>query len=196
MSSRSAAVDRLHVEFKTLVTTLGTAEPSLVSTADDCFRKLLLLSAASHFERVITETILTFVAERSPKNPCVVEFVRRKGLTRQYHALFSWDDAKNGAMPFFALFGDAFKTQMKARLKDDTELDAGVAAFIELGGDRNRLIHQDLAQFVLEKTADEIFALYERAVRFPDALPSLLASADVAGPAESGTQAVESAEQG
>lgn len=177
MSNR-AAVERLHEDFQTLVTVLGTTEPSLRSTADDCFRKVLLLSAASFFERMVTETILAFVETAASKNECVTEFVRRKGLSRQYHTLFDWDhnNPVKGANKFFACFGDTFKVAVVKRISSDTTFEEAVAAFMEIGRDRNRLIHQDVATFSLEKTAQEIFEQYTRAMLFVEALPDLLAS--------------------
>jgi hypothetical protein len=166
-------VDRLHKEFQALVVLLDReVEPSIKVTADDTFRKVLLLSAASHFERVVTDAVLGFVSEASTGNERVVEFVRRQGLNRGYHTLFEWD-GKN-ANKFFGLFGEAFREAMGIRLKEDEKLTDAIKAFLELGRDRNRLIHEDLGQFVLEKTAAEIFALYELAAHFVDALPDLL----------------------
>lgn len=148
------------------------AEPSLRITADDTFRKVLLLCAASHFERVVTESIVGFVSQASGSNPRVVEFVRLKGLKRQYHTLFAWK--ANNANQFFGLFGEDFKLAMEERLKADYELATAIRAFVELGDERNRLIHQDLGQYVLEKTSEEIFTLYKTATRFVEALPDLL----------------------
>jgi hypothetical protein len=168
-------VDRLYREFRELVDILAQAsETSLTVTADDCFRKILLLSAASLFETAVTDIIHAFVSETTNRNECVVEFVRRKALARQYHTLFDWD--KRNAGKFFGLFGDTLKTAMEARTKSDEEFAFAVAAFLELGGERNRLVHQNLGQLSLEKTADEIFQLYQRATVFIDQLPEVLRS--------------------
>jgi hypothetical protein len=70
---------------------------------------------------------------------------------------------------------------MEARLKNDQALGDAIRAFFELGRERNRLIHQDLGQFVLEKTTEEIFGLYELAARFVEALPDLLGTGGVPG---------------
>lgn len=168
-------VDRLHSEFLALVALLQSAEPSLLNTAEDTFRKVLLLSAASLFERLVTDSIIEFVSEASAGNECVREFVRRKGLARQYHTLFDWENWEKGnANKFFALFGESFKQTMVGRLKTDPELSDSIRTFLELGNDRNRLTHQDLGQFVLEKTTTEIFDKYQSAARFVEALPNLL----------------------
>jgi hypothetical protein len=171
-------IDRLHDEFRALSTFLiAHSEPSLVVTADDCFRKVLLLSTASLFETAVIEAIKQFVFDASAGNQRVVEFVRRKGLERQYHTMFAWDQRSAG--PFFALFGSEFKSAMNARVKSDDSFGKAVDAFLEVGYERNRITHQNLAQATLEKTADEIFQLYRAASVFVDQLPDLLRTGGV-----------------
>ena len=178
MSVDDTIVERLHGEFQALVTVLEReAEPSLRVTADDTFRKLLLLSAASHFEHLVTDAVVTFSANASGGSERVVEFVRRKALSRQFHTLFDWE--RNNANAFFALFGDVFKANMEGLVKNDAGLAEAIRAFLEIGRERNRLIHQDLGSFSLEKTAAEIFALYQRASRFVQELPGLLANGGI-----------------
>src|SRR4051812_2458622 len=112
----STIVDRLHAEFEALVKLLMVAsETSLVIKADECFRKALLLTAASLFEANVMATIEQFVSDCSGGNPRIIEFVKRKALNRQYHTLFDWDASH--ARPFFALFGPEFKGAMDARTK-------------------------------------------------------------------------------
>jgi hypothetical protein len=65
---------------------------------------------------------------------------------------------------------------MKARLKKDAALKAGLDAFMEIGRLRNELVHQDYANYVLLKTSAEIFDMYETAIQFIDALPDILAT--------------------
>jgi len=166
-------VDRLHSEFTVLVQHLSTAsETSLVITADECFRKALLLTAASLFETEIVTVIQQFVSDCTAGNDRVVEFVKRRTLKRQYHTLFDWDESH--ARPFFALFGAEFKSAMDARAKSDVTFVSSVAAFMELGRERNRLVHQNFGHFTLEKTADEIYELYRNAAAFVGELPALL----------------------
>lgn len=166
-------VDRLHADFLALSEVLGNkVEPSLMVTADDCFRKALLLSAASLFETAILDAIQRFVAEATGGNKCVLEFVRRKGLTRQYHTLFDWD--KRHAGPFFSLFGEEFKAAVDARTKTDEQFVRSVAAFLEIGRERNRVVHQNFGHVTLEKTAGEIYELYVLAAAFVAELPDLL----------------------
>jgi hypothetical protein len=122
--------------------------------------------------------VLSYVEASSQKNPLVREFVRQKGLSRQYHALFQWD-AKN-ANKFFSLFGDDFRRYAEKRVKSDTSLEDGVKAFLELGDARNRLVHEDFGNFTLEKTAEELFALFQRADAFASKIDVLLAECPTA----------------
>lgn len=166
-------VDRLYEDFQALTGVLNqSVEPSLCVTANDCFRKALLLAAASHFERAVSGAVLSYVGQSSRENPLVREFVRQKGLSRQYHTLFQWE-GKN-ANRFFSLFGDDFRKYAETRVKEDSALEDGIRAFLELGNDRNRLVHEDFGNFSLEKTADEIFKLFKRAQTFADKIDLLL----------------------
>src|SRR5258706_3460370 len=122
-------VDRLYNEFRDLVAYLDQgAELSLRSTADENFRKALLLAAASYFERKVCDDIVVFVENMSFKNQLVSEFVKKKAVSRQYHTFFDWES--RNASTFFGLFGDAFKTFMRNELKVDLHLDRCATAFI------------------------------------------------------------------
>ena len=169
-------VARLYAEFRALVQMLEAGgEPSLRNTAEDCFRKALLLSAASYFETVVLNILINFTSQLSAGNEQLIEFVKRQALNRRYHTLFDWDS--NSANKFLSLFGDTFRTTVEARVKTDDGLAESIRAFLEMGRERNRLVHQDFGNFALEKTTDEIFGLYEAGLRFVDALPGLLNSA-------------------
>ena len=169
----SSSVDRLHSELKYLDAVLdANNEPSLRISAGETFRKSMLLSASSYFESRITEAVIQFCTEATGESSCLVAFIRNQGLKRKYHTLFNWDGVN--ANKFFALFGEDFRDQAKARIAADAALDEGVRAFLALGQDRNRLVHQDFGTFTLEKTAGEIMDLYRKALVFVDTLPTLL----------------------
>lgn len=166
-------VERLHQEFVALVTYLDAgAEPSLRSTADETFRKALLLAAASYFESTLTEIILTFCRDSTHPETLVPELVRHKALSRQYHTLFDWE--KTNANRFFALFGEGFKAYVQSAIKADAALDSAIRAFLEVGSERNRLVHMDYGSYTLEKTAEEIFSLFSTARYFLEHLRPLL----------------------
>lgn len=166
-------VDSLYRDFRNLIENLDqTTNPSLRVTADDTFRKALLLASASYFEHTITTDLVEYFNEFSSKNKIAVEFLKNKAISRQYHTFFSWD--KNNANTFFGLFGEDFKNFMKEEVQKNETLDESIQAFLEIGNDRNRLIHGNYGNFPLEKTADEIFLQYKKAVVFIGIFPSKL----------------------
>ena len=170
-------VDRLHRDFAGLLAVLDEAgEVSLRSVADENFRKSLVLAAASYFERRMMEAVLTFVEDATNRNALVAALVRNKAVSRQYHTWFEWKG--NNANSFFGLFGNDFRDFMKARIRGDGDLDDSVRAFLELGRERNRLVHQDFGAVPLEKTTEEIHALYRRATLFVESVPAALRDFD------------------
>ncbi len=84
----------------------------------------------------------------------------------------------NNANQFFGLFGSEFRSTMTERMKKSDDMQSSVEAFLELGNERNRLVHQNYATFPMEKTLDEIYALYQSAVMFVDDLPAALRDCD------------------
>ena len=176
IAENSTIVDQLHENFSGLLSILDDAgEVSLRSVADDNFRKSLLLAAASYFERILTDTVLNFVEDSTNGNILIVELVRKKAVSRQYHTWFQWN--QSNANSFYALFGREFRTFMKRKIADK-ELEDSVKAFLELGSERNRLVHQDFGRFVLEKTTEEIHDLYAQAMKFVNFVPSALREFD------------------
>lgn len=166
------AVDRLYAEFSALVAALDASEVSLRTGADDNFRKVLLMAAASHFERSMTDTLLDFVERVTAENHPLTWLIKNKVANRQYHTWFDWD--RKNANPFFGLFGSAFKDHMAAEVARNNRLESSIRAFLELGSERNRLVHQDFANFSLEKTSEEIYRLYSDAKMFVEWFPDAL----------------------
>lgn len=170
-------VDRLFNEFSAVIEALHTnTEVSLQVAAADQFRKALLLAAASYFEHCVCILVLDFVRERASGSVLVESFVRNKAIARQYHTWFKWDD--NNANHFFGLFGSKFKSEMNNRVSESEELRAAIRAFLEVGNERNRLVHQDYATFAMDKTLDEIYSLYQIALQFVEFLPKALRESD------------------
>ena len=160
-------VDILYGEFQDIMSNLGQTEVSLRLTVEDAFRKNLLLAASSYFEHEIKKCVVSMI-ERNCRCDVVVEFVRNKAIERQFHTYFDWDS--RNANRFFGLFGEEFKSYMTKRVKEDDEYEQAVRAFLELGNDRNRLVHQNFGTFILEKTSEEIFAAYEKECLFVESL--------------------------
>jgi aspartyl-tRNA synthetase len=168
-------VDQLYAEFQNLVSYLNEqSEISFRVLADANFRKALLLAAASYFERRVCDEILSFVKETSSNNEPVVELVKNKAISRQYHTFFNWESPN--ANTFFSMFGESFKTFMADEVKNNGNLAEAIRAFIEIGRERNRLVHQDFGTFSLEKTTEEIYQLYRTALPFVQSIPEKLRS--------------------
>ena len=167
----ATVVDRLHGEFSELLKFVA-ADMSLQNIANDQCRKGLLLSVASHFEHVITTVVTEWVERLTPYNAHVVEFVRKKGISYQYHTWFDWKRRDVGA--FSGLLGAPVKDFFKEQWKGNVEAEESLRDFLELGESRNRLVHQDFGTFTLEKTTDDIYLLYQSARRFPGILADCL----------------------
>ena len=163
-----SVVDQLHGEFEELSTALNGTEISLRSAAEETFRKALLLSAASYFEKRVSDDILSIAEEVAGGPGPIVELVKNKAIKRQYHTLFDWE--RNNANKFFSLFGPDFKKFMDNRM--DESMRQSVSAFVEIGRERNRLVHSDFGSYAMEKTSAEVYQLYQKALVFVESLDS------------------------
>lgn len=164
-------VDRLHTEFDELIALLKQSqEISLISSAEENFKKSLLLAAASYFENKLSNCVIDFARESAGESHIMTHLIINKAIKRQYHTWFKWEEKNANA--FFSLFGPGFSTQAKSIVKERPELDLSIKAFLELGNNRNRLVHQDFGSFTLEKTTGEIYELYQTASLFVDWVPN------------------------
>jgi len=161
----SKLIETSYTEYKELVQyLLDEQQISLSSLADNNLKKNLILCSASYFENKITNDLIKYFHDNNKDTICIKEFLINKGLNRQYHTLFDWE-GKN-ANKFFSLFGQEFKNYMVKTIKDDKELELSVKSFLELGNERNRLVHQNFVQYSIEKTLDEIYKLFQEALPF------------------------------
>jgi hypothetical protein len=174
--SQEGAVDRLYGESIAVLKSLA-AEPSLQSAAGDNLRKALLLAAASHFEHRMTTLVVAFVDEATQGSALVFNMVKSKVIDQKYHTWFDWENLS--ANKFYSMFGQEFRVHMVALMKARVDLNNAAEAFLEIGNDRNRLVHQDYATFPLEKTLEEIYVRYKEALPFVDILPGELRACDV-----------------
>jgi hypothetical protein len=138
-------------------------ELSLRIAADANLRKSLLLASASYYERQIGELILDY-ARSCSNDERIVFFIKNKAISRQYHTLFNWD-AKN-CNSFLALFGEDFKKEFSFKISTNPALEQAIKYFLEIGSERNRMVHQDFGQYSLEKTSKEINEIHENAKLF------------------------------
>jgi hypothetical protein len=81
---------------------------------------------------------------------------------------------QKNANNFFRLFGESFKNFIKTEVQNNITLEESIKAFLEIGNDRNRLIHGNYGNFSLEKTAEEIFRSYRKASFFIEIFPHKL----------------------
>lgn len=143
----------------------GQQQISFYTEAENSFRKTILLSAASFFEKELSDTVIEFAKSHSHNNELIIAVIKQKAVTRQYHTYFDWDNATN-ANKFFSLFGEEFKSKMIAKVKVDPRLDNSIKSFLEIGRERNKMVHQNFAEVVIDKTAEEIYLLYKRSLYF------------------------------
>lgn len=140
-------------------------ELSFSQSVESIMSKALLLSIASYFESRISDAISDYARRVSNEDEALISLVRIKAIQRQYHTYFQWREGSRSVMPFFSMFGSALKDSASRELKS-VELKQAAAAFLELGDLRNLLVHENFANYPLEKTADEIYQLYGAAEKF------------------------------
>ena len=158
-------IDFLYDEFLELRKFLDDSkEISLRSIVDNTFKKTLAISAASYFEDELRKILLKYFNETSNNNNLVVSFIKNKAITRQYHTFFDWK-SKN-ANKFLALFGEGFKDSASNDIKADESIEKAVQDFIDLGNTRNELAHLNFADIELNKTAEEVYDQFKRALLF------------------------------
>lgn len=158
-------IDKIYKDNQELLNYLESQqEISLKIQFDTTFKKTLLLSVASYFEEEICKMIQQFVEQVSQNNQYVVSLVKKKAIERQYHTYFQW--GCNNANSFFSLFGQDFKDTLTKEINNDETLKSSVKAFLELGETRNKLVHLNFASYPLDKTAEEIYRMYQDSLVF------------------------------
>ncbi len=158
-------IDTLYADTSQLLRQLEERKDvSLQSFANANLRKVLLLSAASWFETRISEAVRQFAVVHSGAHPGIEGIIQRKAIDRQYHNYFEWKSQKPG--PFYSMFGDHCGELLKQAVNGAPALKKSLAAFLELGSLRNELVHENFAVFAFDKTAEEVYALYQSAEGF------------------------------
>lgn len=166
-------IDQQYESGNTLVDYLKSQQQiTFYNEAENNFRKTILLSAASFFEKEISETVIEFAKSHTGNNELVISIIKQKAVNRQYHTYFNWESAN--ANTFFGLFGDEFKTRMTQKIKEDENLDKAIKAFLEIGRERNKMVHQNFAEIVIDKTAEEIYILYQTSIYFIETIKTEL----------------------
>ena len=170
--SSADIVKGLIEEHRALIDLLPESEVSARTSADASFRKTLLLAAASYFEVRLTASVVDAFREATNGSDPLVSFVQQKAVNRRYHDWFNWD--VRNANKFFSAFGEEFKAFMEDQAKQSDSISESVRAFMEIGHLRNKLVHENFASFLLEKTVTEIAEMYDKALAFVDAFPGEL----------------------
>ena len=166
-------VERLHDEFVELHDFLIENDGvTLVSVVEENFPKALLLAAASHFESQLKKSMKDFVMEVTDDDHPLVSLIENKVIERQYHTWFDWE--RKNANRFFGMFGPHFKNHADSLVKKDDDLRKSISAFMEIGGERNKLVHQDFANFQMNKTSSEVYDLYKSATIFVNWFPNAI----------------------
>ena len=170
LDNSSNSIGRILEDHERLVECLeAVGEVSLRIAMDSIFAKTLLLSAASYYEYLLTEVLIGLYESSNDGPTLLAEFVKNQAIGRRYAQLFDW--TANNANRFFRLFGGDFSSYMQQTVHNDTELQESIRAFLELGNLRNQLVHENYAEFPLDKTVEEIFDLYQKARRFAEGFP-------------------------
>ena len=145
-------------------------EISISIRRDEHYKKILLLSCASFYEMKITNALKVGFLKCSP-NQAFQAFVRHKAIERQYHTYFEWNpDKANNINRFLGLFGDGFKSAVCKEIDNSESMKNKMRAFLTLGFERNKMVHENFMDYTLEKTFDEIVLLHEEALAFVDFL--------------------------
>ena len=133
---------------------------------------MLVLSAASYFESKISELISKYAAKASGSDKRIVKLIESKVIERQYHTLFDWK--ANNTNTFWKLFGEETKESVRQKINGDEKLKTAEQCFIDLGRQRNLLVHENFAEFDVNITVEEIYKKYRQACNFISLIETVL----------------------
>jgi len=168
----NARIETLKSEYSDLTQFLkDNNQISFVLYINDNYKKTLLLSVASYFETTITDTIVNYAKYCSNGDDKIVALIEGKTLKRQYHTLFNWES--QNANTFLSLFGEKAKDSARKRLQEKDLLDAE-KAFLSLGSQRNKLVHRNYIETIIESTFEEIYSQYILACKFVQFIQEML----------------------
>lgn len=159
---------------------------SLTVNIDLYLKKTFIISSASYHENFINDILNSFFKENSIDNRAI-EFIKSKGIKRQYHTYFTWAKNKDDSIPsninsFLGLFGKSFKNKIASEIKNDEDISKNMKSFLEIGSLRNQLVHQNFLSFEFNKTFDEIVELNLNALNFLRYLEKIFSSTDFKEP--------------
>jgi hypothetical protein len=150
-----------HTDLVDLLTERG--EISYAQTVRSYLAKTLVIACGSYFESRITDAIEHYAKRVSNEDEALYSLVRNKAIKRQYHSYFEWES--RNVNRFLGMFGATFKDVASREIKAG-QLAGCAADFMELGELRNQIAHGNYVTFGLDKSADEIYALYGSGLQF------------------------------
>lgn len=181
-----SVIDNLYTGTSRLLTQLTAAgDLSMHSFANENLRKVLLLSAASWFETRISAAVERFANIQSNGHSGIEALVKRWAVDGMYHRYFEWRKQKPG--PFYSLFGEQCGAILKSEIIGSQELKKALDDFLELGNLRNELVHENFAAYPFEKTAEEVYELFQSAEKFVVFVEGKLADAAFGRPSVGNT---------
>jgi HEPN superfamily RiboL-PSP-like protein len=143
---------------------LAQSQLTFANETNNSFRRSLILAIASYFENEITNVVREVPRRHAGGHPFICELIEQKAVARQYHTYFDWEGGN--ANRFFALFGTNFRDAARVMVQRDNALDGSIRAFLELGNTRNRLVHLNYITFDVDKTPEDMMALFRSALGF------------------------------
>ena len=152
----SERIERQYQDSKELYEYLvGKGEITFATYINNVYKKVLVLSAASYFESAISNQISNYATKVSGPDKRIVTLIENKIIERQYHTLFNWEGKNTNS--FWALFGEETKVKVREQINSDDKLRAAEVEFLELGKQRNLLVHQNFAEYDVNITVEEIY---------------------------------------
>lgn len=151
---------------------MSKGEITFATYIDNVYKKVLVLSVASYFERVVSDCILNFARVSSSKDYRVVKLIENKVIERQYHTLFDWKAKNTNA--FWKLFGDDTKIKVRNLITESETLQKAELNFLEIGELRNLLVHENFAEYDVNLTLEDIYSKYRSACDFVSQIETIL----------------------
>lgn len=172
MAAIADPIERMNLDAQAAIDALSQPDVASVRTsADDFFRRLLILSIGSYCEKRVVLMLERFCDKASASSVELCTFVKTKALTRQYHTWFQWD--ASNANSFSKLFGPRFHKSLAAAMEADRDIENGARCFLQLGAIRNKIAHEGL-EYEFSLSREDVMRDYRAAIRFIAAVEELL----------------------
>lgn len=156
------AIDSLMEEHRAVDAILRSqGELSRAISLEILFKRAFVVASGSYCEEQLTDILEAFAARH--RDARLTVFVRKRALDRKYHDLFDWSVLN--ANRFWGFFGEDFKDDTLAALKENEEAARSMRSFVQLGQLRNLVAH-GFAKASVDRTVDELETLAREALMF------------------------------